>query len=179
MSVAGTVCIKHFSSLNLMHEAAQATSCHNFSSRSTYFFTPMSSRMRNFRATSGSALIHSFIYHDAPLHSRGRDNVNIMFPPTRCDVFISGHGADRRRGRVTGAEVTLTAVAAVLVFLVVPLALAPPFPGCETKASGTTPLEVVLGICDASSGRPWLLGSGGAGGREWGGGEGRGFRPPA
>lgn len=91
--------------------------------------------------------------------------MNIMFPPTRCDVFISGHGADRWRGRVTGAEVTLTAAAAVLVFLVVPLALAPPFPGCETKASGTTPLEVLLGICDASSGRPWLLGSGEDGGK--------------
>lgn len=93
--------------------------------------------------------------------------MNIMFPPTRCDVFISGHGADRQRGRVTGAEVTLTAAAAVLVFLVVPLALAPHFPGGETKASGTTPLEVLLGICDASSGRPWLLGSGEDGGRGW------------
>lgn len=93
--------------------------------------------------------------------------MNIMFPPTRCAVFISGHGADRRRGRGAGGEVTLTAVAAVLVFLGVPLALTPPFLGCETKASRTTPLEVVMGIRNASSGRPWLLGSGGW---EWGAG---------
>lgn len=172
---------KTLSSLHLVHEAAQATSCHNFSSRSTYLFTPMSSRMRNFRATSGSALIHSFIYHDAPLHSRGRDNVNIMFPPTRCDVFISGHGADRRRGRVTGAEVTLTAVAAVLGF---PRRSArsrsrSALPWLRDESVGNDAARGCAGNLRRFQRAALVTGECGRlnGGR--GGGEGRGFRHPA
>lgn len=60
------------------------------------------------------------------LHSLGRDNVNIMFPSARCDAWISGHVEEQRGGRLTGAEVTLTAIAAVVVFLVVPLTPVPP-----------------------------------------------------
>lgn len=93
-----------------MHNAVQATPRHNFSSHSTYFSLPCAAGCGISEPTPAPhSFIRSFIYHDAPLHSRGRDNVNIMFPSTRCDVFISGHVAERQRGRVTGAEVTLTA----------------------------------------------------------------------